>query len=348
MCFIGAADERKKGLSIKVPLKAFLSMFSQNSGNENRAQVPKENVASCINCFQFAVTWSLLVNGFLQVIPFPFKSGRKNFQKSDEDKLCSCMKPTISSCEVKQNERKVKEIIMITSPQYCGCGDRRNCIIPHHNDVTTLQTIRRGSHLVGFREEVFGLKLPLLDIPAGSVLRSALAGGLSCALSCSLLHPVDSFKTRVQASTMSFPEIIAQLPQIGARAMAYELGYFEASKLVLINFAPTLPELQDHFQQGSLPAVPPTITSLAPTFLGTAARIPCEVLKQRLQAGLFDNVGEALVATWQQDGLKGFFRGTGATLCHEVPFYVAGMGLCAESKKGVQQLLGRELEAWKQ
>ncbi|KAE9589146.1 putative mitochondrial carrier domain-containing protein [Lupinus albus] len=165
--------------------------------------------------------------------------------------------------------------------------------------------------------EVFGLKLPLLDIPAGSVLRSALAGGLSCALSCSLLHPVDSFKTRVQASTMSFPEIIAQLPQIGARGL----------------------------YRGSIPAI---LGQFSSTFLGTAARIPCEVLKQRLQAGLFDNVGEALVATWQQDGLKGFFRGTGATLCHEVPFYVAGMGLCAESKKGVQQLLGRELEAWKQ
>jgi len=52
-----------------------------------------------------------------------------------------------------------------------------------------------------------------------------------------------------------------------------------------------------------------------------------------LQAGLFNNVGEALVGTWQQDGLKGFFRGTGATLCREVPFYVAGMGLYAESKK---------------
>lgn len=62
-------------------------------------------------------------------------------------------------------------------------------------------------------------------------------------------------------------------------------------------------------------------------------RIPCEVLKQRLQAGIFDNVGEAIVGTWQQDGTKGFFRGTGATLCREVPFYVAGMGLYAESKK---------------
>jgi hypothetical protein len=35
----------------------------------------------------------------------------------------------------------------------------------------------------------------------------------------------------------------------------------------------------------------------------------------------------------QQDGLKGFFRGTGATLCREVPFYVAGMCLYAEAKK---------------
>jgi hypothetical protein len=35
---------------------------------------------------------------------------------------------------------------------------------------------------------------PPVEIPAGSVLRSALAGGLSCALSCSLMHPVDTIK----------------------------------------------------------------------------------------------------------------------------------------------------------
>lgn len=75
------------------------------------------------------------------------------------------------------------------------------------------------------------------------------------------------------------------------------------------------------------------MASFCSTVLGTAVRIPCEVLKQRLQAGLFDNVGEAIIGTWQQDGLKGFFRGTGATLCREVPFYVAGMGLYEESKK---------------
>ncbi|XP_050210030.1 uncharacterized protein LOC126660516 [Mercurialis annua] len=191
---------------------------------------------------------------------------------------------------------------------------------------------------------------PPVEIPAGSVLRSALAGGLSCALSCALMHPVDTIKTRVQASTLTFPEIISKLPEIGAQGLyrgsipailgqfsshGLRTGIFEASKLVLINFAPTLPDLQVQ-----------SISSFCSTVLGTAVRIPCEVLKQRLQAGLFDNVGQAIIGTWQQDGLKGFFRGTGATLCREVPFYVAGMGLYAESKKLVQHMLRRELEPW--
>ena len=76
-----------------------------------------------------------------------------------------------------------------------------------------------------------------------------------------------------------------------------------------------------------------SIASFCSTVLGTAVRIPCEVLKQRLQAGIFNNVGEAIVGTMRQDGPKGFFRGTGATLCREVPFYVAGMCLYAEAKK---------------
>lgn len=35
---------------------------------------------------------------------------------------------------------------------------------------------------------------PPVEIPAGSVLRSALAGGLSCALSTSLMFPIDTIK----------------------------------------------------------------------------------------------------------------------------------------------------------
>ncbi|PPR89327.1 hypothetical protein GOBAR_AA31351 [Gossypium barbadense] len=42
------------------------------------------------------------------------------------------------------------------------------------------------------------------------------------------------------------------------------------------------------------------VESMAPFFstvLGTVDRLPCEVLKQCLQAGLYDNVGEALIGT---------------------------------------------------
>ncbi|XP_071706556.1 uncharacterized protein [Rutidosis leptorrhynchoides] len=191
---------------------------------------------------------------------------------------------------------------------------------------------------------------PPVEVHTGSVLKSALAGGLACALSTSVMHPIDTIKTRVQASTLSFPEMIAKLPEVGFRGVyrgsipaiigqfsshGLRTGIFEASKIVLINVAPTLPDIQVQ-----------SLASFCSTVLGTAVRIPCEVLKQRLQAGIFNNVGEAIVCTWQQDGLRGFFRGTGATLCREVPFYVAGMGLYGESKKVAQQLLGRELEPW--
>lgn len=47
---------------------------------------------------------------------------------------------------------------------------------------------------------------PPVEIPAGSVLRSALAGGLSCALSCSLMHPVDTIK--VYYSVFFFAHLI--------------------------------------------------------------------------------------------------------------------------------------------
>ncbi|KAJ7524727.1 hypothetical protein O6H91_17G018300 [Diphasiastrum complanatum] len=191
---------------------------------------------------------------------------------------------------------------------------------------------------------------PPVEIPAGNVLKSALAGGLACALSTTLMYPLDTVKTRVQASTISFSGVLSKLPEVGVRGLyrgsipailgqfsshGLRTGIFEASKLLLINMVPTVSELQVQ-----------SIASFCSTVLGTAIRIPCEVLKQRLQAGLYQNVGEACIGTFQQDGLKGFFRGTGVTLCREVPFYVAGMGIYEEAKKVVQKLVDRELAPW--
>ncbi|XP_047956128.1 calcium-binding mitochondrial carrier protein SCaMC-1-like [Salvia hispanica] len=192
---------------------------------------------------------------------------------------------------------------------------------------------------------------PRAEIQRDSVIKTALAGGISCSFSTLLMHPIDMVKTQVQASSaLSFIEIMSKLPQLGLRGLylgsipaivgqflshGLRTGICEVTKIALINVAPSLPELQVE-----------SAGSFLGTFLGTTMRIPCEVLKPRLQAGQFNHVGEALVGTWQQDGLGGFFRGTGMTLCRELPFYVAGSGLYAESKKAVQKLLGRELGPW--
>ncbi|MCO5589313.1 hypothetical protein L7F22_043279 [Adiantum nelumboides] len=208
-----------------------------------------------------------------------------------------------------------------------------------------------GYRMVWFEAATVVPMAPPVTVPAESVLKSALAGGLACALSTCLMHPVDTIKTRVQASsTLSFSQLISRLPDIGVRGLyrgsipailgqfsshGLRTGIFEASKLLLANLAPGVPELQVQ-----------SLASFCSTFLGTAVRIPCEVLKQRLQANIFDNVGDAIVGTWRQDGPRGFFRGTGATLCREVPFYVAGMGIYAEAKKVMRRILNRELEPW--
>ncbi|EOA27280.1 hypothetical protein CARUB_v10023399mg [Capsella rubella] len=190
-----------------------------------------------------------------------------------------------------------------------------------------------------------------VGLDVGHLVKSALAGGISCAFSAFLMHPVDTVKTQVQASTtLSFVEILSKIPEIGARGLykgsvpavvgqfashGLRTSIYEASKLALPLVAPSLLDIQVQ-----------SIASFLGTVLGTTLRIPCEVLKQRLQANQFDNIVEATVSTWNQEGLKGLFRGTGVTLLREVPFYVAGMGLYNQSKKVVERQLGRELEPW--
>lgn len=106
----GAGDKRKQGLSIKVPVKALFGNFARNPGNSevSESALKEEDLAkeeaSCANCLQFALSWSLLVNNVVQALPRPFKTIKKRLQKTDEEeKVGLCRKQKISR-ESKQRE----------------------------------------------------------------------------------------------------------------------------------------------------------------------------------------------------------------------------------------------------
>ncbi|KAJ6804299.1 mitochondrial substrate carrier family protein C [Iris pallida] len=56
-----------------------------------------------------------------------------------------------------------------------------------------------------------------METATESVLKSALAGGIACSFSAFVMHPLDTMKTCVQASTVSFPELVSNFQKLGFR-----------------------------------------------------------------------------------------------------------------------------------
>ncbi len=54
--------------------------------------------------------------------------------------------------------------------------------------------------------------------------------------------------------------------------------------------------------------------------IGCLIRVPTEVVKQRMQAGLHKTLPEAIGTAYKMGGFGGFYVGYGATLMREIPF----------------------------
>ena len=184
------------------------------------------------------------------------------------------------------------------------------------------------------------------------VVRSAIAGGLASGTSTLALHPLDTLKTRLQASVGGKPLLSivknairggktvlfrGSVPAVVGAACSHgtRTGIYEVFKAVLTTSLPFLPAVQ---VQG--------LSSAAGTLIGTGVRIPCEVLKQQLQNGNHDNVIKATAAIVKSGGPQSLFRGTAATLAREIPFYVLGMVMYEQLKDGIRAHLGRELRVY--
>jgi Ca2+-binding EF-hand superfamily protein len=184
---------------------------------------------------------------------------------------------------------------------------------------------------------------------------STLASSVISGVSTLALHPLDTLKTRLQASSGgSILSVFRSVGEIGRRGLyrgvipatagaassqGFRVGVFEAMKLGTKVLVPSIPDLQVQ-----------TIASGMGSLIGTVVRIPCEVLKQRLQAGQYPGVWTAISTVMKKDGPRGLFRGSTATLSREIPFYVIGMVAYEQFKKAAlahsREKRGRDLEAW--
>jgi len=191
-----------------------------------------------------------------------------------------------------------------------------------------------------------------------ALLKAALAGALASGSTTALMHPLDTLKTRVQASIGRAPglaQLGRMIPELGARRLylgilpavagaATSHGIRTASyEWARVALAPLLalglPGVSETAIQG--------IASGFGTFLGTAVRIPNEVLKQRLQTGQHAHVLAAATHVLRNGGARALFAGTTATLAREVPFYVLGMVAYEQLKKAARAVGGGgELTPW--
>jgi hypothetical protein len=78
----------------------------------------------------------------------------------------------------------------------CSCVKHENGSLPLY-DRLPLCICVLDFRMVWFEAATVVPMAPPVDIPAGSVLKSALAGGLASALSTSMLHPLDTVKVRL-------------------------------------------------------------------------------------------------------------------------------------------------------
>eukprot|EP01040_Poterioochromonas_malhamensis_P011657 gene11657-12720_t len=151
-------------------------------------------------------------------------------------------------------------------------------------------------------------------IPDG--MKNALSSGVATVLVKSILQPLDTIKTMQQIQEGQRKTLIATAREIllsrgvkglwsgtlisalgSAPAAAVYYGVFSAVKRRL---TPVLPLQYRFIAIASAATVSNTIASVF--------RVPYEVYKQRLQAGLHQTIWEAATHSWQKEGPLGLFQ----------------------------------------
>lgn len=160
-------------------------------------------------------------------------------------------------------------------------------------------------------------------------IRHIAAGVASRTLAQVTIHPIDTIKTRVQLALELFRRsggVPGTLRDLYLGVGGGVCGMIPTQVLYFSGYEMMSRTLKDHMRDPETLELPQGGAQIAHVcsaafgaILSTIVRVPSDVIKHKVQAYKYANELEALTDIWAKQGVKGFYKGLGATMVRDVP-----------------------------
>ncbi|KAL6509841.1 putative S-adenosylmethionine carrier 2, chloroplastic [Orobanche gracilis] len=168
---------------------------------------------------------------------------------------------------------------------------------------------------------------------------SAVAGASAGAVVESVLYPIDTIKTRLQAVHGGGGIILKGLYSglagnlvVVIPASAIFIGVYEPTKQKLLKILPENLSAVAHLAAGAVGGAASSIV-----------RVPTEVIKQRIQTGQFVSAHQAVRHIVAKEGFRGLYAGFGSFLLRDLPFDAIQFSIYEQLRIGYKLAARRDL-----
>nr|VDC98458.1 unnamed protein product [Brassica oleracea] len=166
-----------------------------------------------------------------------------------------------------------------------------------------------------------------------------IAGGTAGVVVETALYPIDTIKTRLQATRGGGKIVLKGLYSGLAGNIA---GVLPASALFVGVYEPTKQKLLKTFPD-HLSAVAHLTAGAIGGLAASLIRVPTEVVKQRMQTGQFASAPNAVRVIASQEGFKGLYAGYRSFLLRDLPFDAIQFCIYEQLCLGYKKAARREL-----
>ena len=170
-----------------------------------------------------------------------------------------------------------------------------------------------------------------------SFIVSLISGGIAGTTVDVALFPLDTIKTRLQSAK-------------GFHASGGFNGIYKGLGAVTLGSAPgaalffSTYEMLKH-QLSKSTSIPLPFQHMLAASTGEVVacliRVPTEVVKQRMQAGLSKSISETVSKCMEVDGISGLYKGFGITIMREIPFSLIQFPIYEGMKNRIKQYVDR-------